>query len=83
MNLDELQSLFNIYSNMAATEDIIDEITLGLNALLNTEIDGQVINYMLSNNIKIANSIDFIFQHIEKLDKIKKYKNLKNIQKSL
>ena len=79
MNLDELQSLFNIYSNMAATEDIIDEITLGLNALLNTEIDGQVINYMLSNNIKIANSIDFIFQHIEKLDKIKKYKNLSGI----
>lgn len=79
MKLEELQSLFNIYSNKTENEDIIDEITVGLNALLNTEIDDQVINYMISNNIKITNSIDFIFEHIEKLDKIKKYKNLSGI----
>lgn len=79
MDLEELQSLFNIYSNKTETEDTIDEITVGLNALLNTEIDDQVINYMISNNIKITNSIDFIFEHIEKLDKIKKYKNLSGI----
>ncbi len=79
MDLEELQSLFNIYSNKIENEDIIDEIKVGLNALLNTEIDEQVINYMISNNIKITNSIDFIFEHIEKLDKIKKYKNLSEI----
>lgn len=79
MDLEELQSLFNIYSNKIENEDIIDEIKVGLNALLNTEIDEQVINYMVSNNIKITNSNDFIFEHIEKLDKIKKYKNLSGI----
>lgn len=79
MDLEELQSLFNIYSNKIENEDIIDEIKVGLNALLNTEIDEQVINYMISNNIKITNSINFIFEHIEKLDKIKKYKNLSGI----
>ena len=81
MKLNELQSLFNIYSKITLTENIIDDITIGLNTLLNTEIEDEVINYMISNNISVENSIDFVFDHIEKLDRIKKYSNLNGILK--
>ena len=79
LNLSEVQSLFNIYNNIKLTEEIKEDIVLGLNTLLNTEIEDQVINYMISNNIKIADSIGFIFKHIENLDQVKKYSNLNEI----
>lgn len=79
LNLSEVQSLFNIYNNIKLTEEIKEDIVLGLNTLLNTEIEDQVINYMINNNIKIADSIGFIFKHIENLDQVKKYSNLNEI----
>lgn len=78
---DELKSLFNIYKGIKINENNIKELTMALNSLIYTDVYNQTINYMISNSIIINDSIDFVFENIGNLNKLKKYNNLNSILK--
>lgn len=78
---EELKSLFSIYKETRIDENNVEEITLGLNTLLYTDIYNQVLGYMISKKIMIDKPIEFIFENIDDLDELKNYSNLKEILK--
>lgn len=78
---EELKSLFSIYKETRIDENNVEEITLGLNTLLYTDIYNQVLGYMISKKIMIDKPIKFIFENIDDLDELKNYSNLKEILK--
>lgn len=79
MSNDELNSLFNIYRHTLIDDNNKDSITTGLNTLINSEIENQVIKYMKKNNIQILNSFDFIIKRIDNIERLKKYDKLSEI----
>lgn len=78
---DELKTLFNIYKEIKIDENNIEELSSALNSLIYTDICSQVINYMVSNDIIINDSIGFIFENIGDLNKLKRYNKLNSILK--
>lgn len=79
MGVLEKEALFNIFINHEEKEYIENEIKDILNELLYTDIYDQVIEYMIKNDIKISNTVNFLFENINNIEKLTKYKGLTKI----
>lgn len=79
MSADELNLLFNIYHNILIDDNNKINITIGLNTLLNSVMEDQVIKYMVKNNIQILNPFDFIMDKIDNVERLKRHGNISNI----
>lgn len=79
MDVLEKEALFNIFIKQEEKEYIENEIKDILNELLYTDIYDQVIEYMIKNDIKISNTVNFLFENINNIEKLTKYKGLTKI----
>ena len=79
MDVLEKEALFNIFIKQEEKEYIENEIKDILNELLYTDIYDQVIEYMIKNDIKISNTVNFLFENINNIEKLTKYKELTKI----
>lgn len=76
---DDLQLLFKIYKSININEDTSENLTTAFNSLIDTKISNQVISYMIINNIKVRDSVGFVFENISNFNELKKLNGLNSI----
>ena len=79
MTKEQLEILFHIYLDFNEIYPDRAFLTSNLNKLLDTEIEVEVISYMISESIDIHDGYKFIFNRLSNVNQLKKYKNLNTI----